>query len=526
MKRILLYVPLLLAFSLVQLPQAEGAGEPEKDSEPAKAGEKEEAAHRSFFDALYHLEEYKPTWKYLDWGVEERFRFDACQNLRDVDSSHDDKESLVRFRTRVWAKFKPLADYEPLKKTEIFMRWVNEYRAYINRKESRGSKYPGGETIIMDQLYAKFQEPWDIPMYLRIGRMDMAKNILGDGFFFWDFTDGDASRTKFFDGFDAGFWWPPKDRDADHFTMLQVLGAYNKDEWYAVINEDKEEQRLLRRYDREQWLLFWLTHESKFTLRQKIELFYMPYTIKSNRHDEWGNDLRKDLPADMRAPDFKYTPDMKMHVFGGRLSGKILPDFFADRLSYMLQPAWQMGTYGNESLQAYCFSGKGKYEIPMPGKIAGLKPYVSAGYEVFSGDNDETHRREGWTWPATWQSLRPPYGHTIRDVEKYYEGEFPYSNMQAIPLELGWRPLWDKIRFTHYYAPLWALEKRSNVDPDNYGQSRFKGHVLYNDVTWDITKWLSAKVIFEYFKPGNFYYHDDDTPDPSWFARTELNIKF
>ena len=129
----------------------------------------------------------------------------------------------------------------------------------------------------------------------------MAKNILGDGFFFWDFTNGDTSRTKFYDGFDAGFWWPRNKEGSDHFTMFQVLGAYNKDEWWAVINEDTDEQRMLRRYDRERWLLFWLTHESKYTLGQKAEFFYMPYRIQSFRHDEWGNDLHKDLRGPARA---------------------------------------------------------------------------------------------------------------------------------------------------------------------------------------------------------------------------------
>ena len=534
MKRILLYVPLLLAFSLVQLPQAEGAVEPEKDSEPAKeagaeaveAGENEEAAHRSFFDALYHLEEYKPTWKYFDWGMDERIRFDAFQNINDLDYKKDDRENLFLFRTRLWTKVKPLVDYEPLKKTEIFMRWAMEARAYTDQKEGRSFPYPGSESIIMDQLYVKFDEPWKMPMYLRAGRMEVPKNIMGDRFFFYDFTPGDNTRTIFFDGFDVGLWWPPKDRKADHSTMLQVLGAYNKNEWYAVINEDPEDQRLFPGYDRERWLMLWLTHESKYTMKQKVELFYMPYTLECFGHDEWGNDISKDLPASMRAPNFKYTPDMLIHLFGGRLSGQVFPGFFSERLSYMLQAAWQQGHIGNEALQAYSFSGKGKYEIPLPKKVSGLKPYVSSGYEVFSGDKEDTHRHEGWTWPLTRQSWRPPYGHVVRNVQQRYEGVIPFSNMQAIPVEFGWRPFCDKVKFSHWWAPLWAMEKRHKTAPDDFGDTRFKGHVLFNDATWEITKWLDLRLIFEYFKPGNFYYSDDERPNSCWFARTELNIAF
>ncbi|MDP8248478.1 MAG: hypothetical protein P9M00_10105 [Candidatus Tritonobacter lacicola] len=531
MKRRLVFITIFLVSLVLASVSASGAEKSDEKAALEKAKEEKmqevkDSRHRSFFQALYHLDEYKPTWKYLEWGVEERIRFDAYNNLKDVEYDRDDRESQFRFRTRVWTRFKPLVDYEPLKKTEIYMRWVNEYRAFTNRKRSRASKYTGSESVIMDQLYLKLEEPWKVPMYLRVGRMDMAKNILGDGFFFYDFTPGESSRTKFFDGFDVGFWWPRKDKKADHFTMLQVLGAYNTDDWYAVINEDNDDQRLLRRYDRERWLMFWLTHESKYTLRQKMELFYMPYTIKSNRHDEWGNDLHKDLPADMRAPDFKYTPDMKMHVFGGRLSGKVFPDFFDERLSYLLQAGWQMGSYGDDSLQAYCASTKAKYKVPLPKKLAPLKPYVSAGYEVFSGDKEDTDRREGWVWPPTWQSPRPPYGHVVRDALRGYEGDYPYSNMQAIPVELGWSPFCDKVTFKHYWAPIWALERRHAADPDEFGNTRFKGNALFNVVKWDITKWLSTKVQFEYFKPGNFYYHDDDTPDPSWFARYELNIKF
>jgi len=403
--------------------------------------------------------------KFYFW---ERIRQESWDNISSLNDSASDSSSYMRLRTSLGAQ------WLPAEKWEANLRLTNENRYYMAPKTDPKLKENYGiNEVFIDQLNVKWKGTQRLPLTLTVGRQDI---MLGEGFLIMDGGPLDGSRSAYFNALRLDY--ALKDKNTLTFFFMR---------------QPKTDTLLPRLNDVKQAMA-----EQE---EQGIGLYFSGHLKKTGLEAYL---FRKDSFA------AGALPDGAIHVAGARLAHP-----FSDKLSLTGEGAIQLGTLGENSrrgLGGYFhldYKSAWRFPLPMQFTLGGI---------YLSGDDPQSDRCESWDpafsrWPKWSDSLIYLMAKETRVAD--------WSNFISLYATLVFEPL-DKVKLTLSGHHLLAAEK---TGPSTLlsGAGRGRGELLIARITYDISKNLSGRFIWEGFWPGDFYFSNASAT--SW-VQFELFFRF
>jgi hypothetical protein len=380
----------------------------------------------------------------------ERVRQESWDNTMSLDEDAGDSSAYLRLRTSLGAYWRPGRDWE------VHLRLTNENRVYLAPKlDPRLKTDFNVHEVFFDQLSVRWRNPGGLPLTVTAGRQDM---MLGEGFLIMDGGPLDGSRSGYFNGLrlDCAL------KNKNNLTFFFVRQP-RTDTLLPVIN-DKEQAMVEQE---EQGLGLYFSGRAKGT---GLEAYL----------------FRKDALA------FGPLPGGALHVAGGRV---VHP--FSARLSLTAEAALQLGTRGQERRRGlggyFHLDRKSGWRFPLPALL-------TLGGIYLSGDDPATPRCEGWDmafsrWPKWSDSLIYLMAKETRvaDWTNFVSiyGQLLFEPAERIKLSLAWHRL--------------AAAERTAPSALLSGSGKTRGGLFIAKINYDAGKNLAGRLIWEYFRPGNFY---------------------
>ncbi len=397
----------------------------------------------------------------LTLGLEQRVRSEDWNNLSDFDSARPDGRTQYRFRTRVWADWRPTEAFS-------FVAGVNgEYR-WITRPDL---PVPSRE-VCFDTLYADWRPgpDWSV----RIGRQGITR---GEGFILLDGTPLDGSRTAFFDAM-VGTW-----KGAGGSLEAMVIRNGRTDRLLPRFNEprDPRDQQRLAEWDERAFALYY-TRPGFYGEGGQLEAYA----------------LRVIRSQDYRAPvDIRARPDRTVDVFGGRMVLPLGSDWSLTSEGAVQRGDQRSGAQGMDELPLRAWGGytrlKRSWNHPW-------KPTASLGVVALSGDDPATRTLEGWDplfgrWPK-WSEL---YIYTLAGEG----GVASWSNLGMEELEGRLAPRKGvEIRVTYYR--MLALRRMAGRGAA-FGIGKGRGDLYQARVDMVLNPNWKGHAVYERLLPGDFH---------------------
>jgi len=376
----------------------------------------------------------------------ERFRFESWDNAANLDDAADDAFAYTRNRTTLGLIWKAAKNLEVLGKV------TNEFRVYFAPKDRAFNWHE----VIVDNLYLKWTVPGRLPLAITAGRQDMN---FGEGFVIADGTPLDGSRSYYFNALRL---------DADLFEKHRLTAFVHvqdtTDTYLPVINA--RPQPLAEQPERALGLYY-----AGAIGQAKIDAYAVLKTT----------DATELLPAATRTD-----------TFGARA---VVP--LAKPLSLTAEAAYQTGSLGEAGRSAY--GAIAHFDCDLAATFPLLKS-ATVGAILLSGDDPETAGMEGWD-PifSRWPKWSESYIYTLaRESRPSY-----WSNLSSLygslALDLGSRS--DGLLMIQ---KLGAEHPQPGIFPGGAGRGR--GTLVKGRLNYNITQYLSGRVIWEHFSPGSFYF--------------------
>jgi len=399
--------------------------------------------------------------KYYELGFQERVRFEYLDNNYDFnDDSNDVNNEYFRLRTSVWGKLNPTDEIS------LYLRIVGEPRVYMADHAGRNLQR---DEFVVDNAYFDLNKPFDLPVNFRVGRQDLK---YGDGLVVVEGTPNDGSRTFYFNALKASIQINEKNS-----LDAVLLNNQEYDTFFPVINN-----RHMKLNTSDEWgfILYGTSKVSK-------ELTLEPYYIFKQEDS------------------FKKTPLLNIHTLGTRAVYK------KNDWAIRAELAGQTGGYSDNNDRS---GWAGTLFVDKSFKNLPLKPEVTAGVGLLSGDNPSTSKVEGWDplfsrYPMYSEILLANYL-TETGIIGYY------TNLQCYRLATKLN-VTDKTAVTLRYNYFRSFEDTLG----NNGYSR--GHNPQIQVNHKFNKNWDTTLLLEYFKPENYY---GSNMDDALFIRAELQYKF
>jgi len=394
-----------------------------------------------------------------------RFRMVTWDNV-DLDNFVTDGKSFSRHRTSLGAS------WTPNKYLKFRVKLTNEFRYYfVNELVGTPSGY---DEVIFDQLYAKINNPFDIPVTLTVGRQNI---ILGEGFVVMEGHPYDGSRSIYFNAIRID--WRIKEK---HQLTGFVSRIDKNDNILPVIhNQDK----LLVWNPNRGFGFYYSGDYDKFNL----ETYYINKQI---RHRYLSNEKSSE-------------------TIGSRIQYKI-----NNSMKLTVEYARQFGKHKNIS---YSSSGGHGYLNWNTGweRINPLLPSAfRVGMVYLSGNNRETDEDEGWDPVyARWPKWSESYIYTLI----FEEGVANWTNLISLNANVSFE-IDEGVNFQMTYHHLMASALQS---PFSYGDGKTRGDLLISKLSFSFGKYWSGHILWERFKPGDFYL---DIADGYSWARAELMFRY
>lgn len=410
--------------------------------------------------------------KHFDWGARLRIRQEYLANVFDFSRQDLDDRNYIRVRPQIWAS------YEPKKNLKLFAMITNEHRHWF--KSERGYEKEDFEIneFIFENLYIEAHKLWGSPFGFKIGRQNL---FYGEGFVCWDGGPLDGSRTAYFNALVLE-WALDKRR-----LEVHAISDPKRDEYLPVLN------------DADQQLIEWketgagLYYIDESHEKLKIESYYF---LKHEKYDR--------IPAS----------DCYVNTVGIRISRGAKKGF-----SFAAEEAIQFGYRGSQHELGYGANAWAKFsytDTPVP--IA-----AALGAIVLSGDDRRTYDLEGWNpvyarWPK-WSELLI-YTFVRENGAAYWTNLLSFWLGLEIPeyrnASLEWR-----------LYPMWSFEPNiscthSILDPEPIctgPESHDRGILSTLILKWRSKQNLSGHLLWEAFKPGDYYPSGDNT---AHFLRWEV----
>ncbi len=398
----------------------------------------------------------------------ERVRQESWDNAMSLDDSGTDSSAYLRLRTSLGAL------WTPGKSWAVHLRLTNENRVYLAPKLDPRLKTDFNiHEVFFDQLYFKWTSLRRPGLFLTLGRFDM---MFGEGFLVMDGGPLDGSRSAYFNGLRLDYALKNKNNLTFFFvrqphtdTLLPVVN----DKGQAMV--EKEEHAVG-------------AHYSGKPKRTGLEAYL----------------FRKDAFA------FGPLPGGALHVAGGRLAHP-----FTAKLSLTAEGAFQLGTLGGRNRRGL----GGYFHLDhKPGRRFPVPAQLTLGGIYLSGDDPATPRHEGWDaafsrWPKWSDSLIYLMAKETRvaDWTNFVSlyGQLLFEPAEKVKLSLAWHRL--------AASEIWATSALLA------GPGRRRGSLLISRVAYDVSPQLAGRLIWEYFRPGDFYAAG---ADPFHWLQFELFFRF
>ena len=398
----------------------------------------------------------------------ERIRQESWDNTMSLNDGGSDSSAYLRLRTSVGGQWRPDETWE------VNLRLTNENRLYLAPKSDPKLKknYDFNE-VFVDLLNVRWKNPGRLPLTVTLGRQEL---MLGEGFLIFDGGPLDGSRSAYFNGLRLDYSLNDKNN-----LMFFYMRQPRTDTLLPVIN-DKEQAMVEQE---EQGVGFYFSGRLKKTALDAY-LF---------RKDTFQNSL---LPAGA------------VHVAGGRA---VVP--FTEKLSLTGEGALQLGTLGDNKR-----SGWGGYfhldykcgrRFPRPAQL-------TLGGIYLSGDDPDTARHEGWDaafsrWPKWSDSLIYLMARETRVAD--------WTNFISLYANLLFEPL-EKVKLNLAWHRLSAPQKTPPTAMLS-GLGLDRGDLFIMKITYELSKNLAGRFIWEKFRPGNFYFAGADSYN---WVQFELFFRF
>lgn len=398
-----------------------------------------------------------------DYGVDLRLRYEYWKGVFDMGTLKLEDENFGRLKTSFWGRL------DINEHSGAYLRISSEPRYYISSSSPDNESFEQDE-IFFESLYVDVKNAAGLPVDLRIGRQDLQ---YGDGFLIYDGAPVTSDRTKYFNA--AKATWK-----ISRNTSIDFVYIYNTmtDRLLPVIHPSKtgrfykDNKRILTSSDEEAFVLYGRRRIGEsFTIE--------PYYI-----------YKRENKIDLN------NPELELNTIGGRAVCNSYP--------------WQLkGEYARQFGQ---YKGgrkrKGTGGNVFVGRSLGgvmWKPGIEAGYVYMSGDDPGSKANESWD----------PLFSRYRWISGLYKYAFSretgigsyWTNLALyrISVLLNFTPA-TKLSLAYNY--LRANEQTKITGPfaaifSNKGKER--GHLQQVLLSHEFNKGIRSLLIFEYFKPGNFY---------------------
>ncbi len=400
----------------------------------------------------------------INFEFTERIRYINWDNAIDLNSDKSDKFSFTRQKTTFSLSWKPSS------KIDFKFKLTNENRVYF-LPDNRDYNI---DEIIFDQLYIKLSKLFELPFSITAGRQNI---IMGEGFLLLDYSPLDGSRSVYFNALRG-------DYKLNKNSKIMAFYGYQdvNDNYLPIINSlDKN----LIENPEEAYAVYY----SGIFNKVNIETYYIRKNIK----------------------------DM---LINENLSGINTIGFrsiinFKKSLSLTTEAAYQTGF--KDILDRSAIGGYFHLDYKLIKKS--FKPVITFGGFYLSGDNQKTEKYEGWD-PlfSRWPKWSESYIYTLikensvaywSNISSLYVGlKIPFSN--RIKLNLTGHLL---------SAPEFSIPKDGFLN----GTGKNRGLLFTSKLNLKLNKYLTGHIVFESFKPGNFYV--DGASSYRWL-RFELLYKF
>jgi hypothetical protein len=385
--------------------------------------------------------------KFYFW---ERVRQESWDNTMSLNEGAADTSSYMRLRTSLGAFWRPGSAWE------IHLRLTNENRLYLAPKSDPrlGTNFNIHE-IFFDQLNVKWKNPGRLPLTVTLGRQDL---IFGEGFLVMDGGPLDGSRSGYFNGLKLGYSL----NDKNNLTFFFVRQP-KTDTLLPVVND--HQQKMVEQ--EEQGVGFYFSGHLKKT---GLEAYLF-------RKDTFASGL---------------LANGALHVAGVRI---VHP--FNEKLSLTTEAALELGKLGDEQRRGlggyFHLDQKSNWNFPLPAQL-------TLGGVYLSGDDPATSRHEGWDMAF---SRWPKWSDSFIYLQAKETRVADWTNFISLHGILLFEPL-EKTRITLAWHHLRAVEKTLPYALLS-GSGKNRGDLFIAKVTYDIAANLAGRLIWEYFRPGNFY---------------------
>jgi hypothetical protein len=383
-------------------------------------------------------------------------------NAINLDETKNDPFAFTRNRTSV--QFQWISKWN----IELVAKLTNEFRVYLAPKNR---EFEINE-LFFDNLYIKWKQAGFAPLTLTIGRQNI---MLGEGFVVMDGQPLTGSRSIYFNAvrFDLAI--------ASNHTLTGFISHVPETDTILPVINDQNQQ-----LEEQAHLGMGLYYTGKLKKTQ-LEGYYI---------------YKKTDPND--ANPVKST----INTVGSRIIAR-----FCDRTSLTAEAAYQFGYLGSGKRSS--FGGHFHLDYKIPGDIP-LFNTVTVGGILLGGDDPTTEEIEAWDPVfSRWPKWSESYIYTlIRE-----NGVARWSNLRSMYLSLLSK-FGKDVNLKLSYFKLCALQYPALLFPGGNGKDR--GHLLIGRLNIKINKYLSSHFVWEYFKPGNFYF---DGADSCHWLRYELMLR-
>lgn len=394
----------------------------------------------------------------------ERFRFEAWDNAVTLDDAADDATAYSRLRTTVGLSWRPLKGLEVLGKV------TNEFRAYLAPKDR---PFTWSE-VFFDNLYVKGTLPGRLPLTITAGRQDIN---LGEGFVIADGTPLDGSRSYYFNAVRV-----EADLAKDRKLILLAHSQETRDRYLPVVHEGP--QPIAEQPERALALYY-----SGTAGRAKLDAYAIRKTTRAM--EAWPLAGRID-------------------TLGARGQIGVLP-----RLSLTVEAALQTGRHGPDGRSAW--GGLAHADGDLAGRLPLLKT-LTVGGVFLSGDHPDTGRMEGWD-PlfSRWPKWSEGYVYTLRSESRPAYWSNLTSLYASLTLDLG-RGV-EAILTAHSLG----ADEPAAGGPFPGGEGLRRGTLLKGRLNLTLSRSLTGHLLWEHFKPGDFYWAGASSYD---WVRFELLFRY
>lgn len=384
-----------------------------------------------------------PRWQLI---FVERFRFETWDNAVSLDDAAGDASAYTRNRTTLGLRWTAAENLEVLGKV------TNEFRVYLAPKDRPFNIHE----VFADNLYVKWTIPGRVPFAITAGRQDI---FFGEGFVIADGTPLDGSRSYYFNALriDA-------DLRPNHRLTFFLHGVDQTDMLLPVIND--RPQPLVEQPER------------------ALALYYSG-TFGKARTDAYA--VRKTTRATELWP-----LAARVDTVGARVQTPL-----AGRLTLTAEGALQSGKNGEGGRSA--FGGIFHLDHDLKGILPVLKTATIGGV-FLSGDKPGTDKMEGWDpvfsrWPKWSDSFIYAFSRESRPA--YWSNLTSFYG--SLALDLG-----SRADAALTVQRLGAFEPQPGMFPGGPGRSR--GTLLQSRLNYRVSQYLSGRVVWEFFTPGDFYF--------------------